>query len=326
MRRRIRSAAFPLHRHSLPQLAVDGALVALAYYLAFQLRFNNGPPRHYEELRSATIWWVFGLSLPVLVLARVYQRRWRYAGQRDYEAVVRAVVLIVLLTVVGIEIFRPTHAYPELAGGRHAKATVAVVLPNGVIVLYALLALAFLVGVRALARMIYERRPLAAFRSSRKGDRTVLIAGAGEGGRMVLREILRNRELGLVPVGFLDDDPAKRRPAHRRRPRARRHRSRPAADPRRRRARRSDHRDPLGAGLDTRADRPRVPPAGHPGADAADRVRAAADPRRARPAGARGARRGRARARARAHGARARRRLPRGPGRARDGRRRLDRL
>jgi FlaA1/EpsC-like NDP-sugar epimerase len=38
----------------------------------------------------------------------------------------------------------------------------------------------------------------------------VLIAGAGEGGRLVLREIVRNRELGLAPVGFLDDDPHKR--------------------------------------------------------------------------------------------------------------------
>ena len=210
MRRRIRSAALPLHRHSLAQLAVDGALVALAYYLAFQLRFNDGPPRHYAELRSATIWWVLAGSLPVLILAGVYQRRWRYAGQRDYEAVVRAVTLVVLLTVVAIEIFRPTHAYPAL-GGSHPNATIAVVLPNGVIFLFWLLALVFLVGVRALARTIYERRPLAAFRSSRKGERTVLIAGAGEGGRMVLREIMRNRELGLVPVGFLDDDPAKHR-------------------------------------------------------------------------------------------------------------------
>jgi FlaA1/EpsC-like NDP-sugar epimerase len=211
MRRRIRSAALPLHRHSLPQLAVDGALVALAYYLAFQLRFNSGPPKHYAELRSATIWWVLAGSLPVLVLSRVYQRRWRYAGQRDYEAVVRAVVLIVLLTVVAIEIFRPTHSYPAQLAGHQGRATVAVVLPNGVVVLYALLALAFLVGVRAIARTIYERRPLAAFRSGRKGERTVLIAGAGEGGRMVVREILRNRELGLVPVGFLDDDPLKHR-------------------------------------------------------------------------------------------------------------------
>ena len=212
MRRRIRSAALPLHRHSLPQLAVDGALVALAFYLAFQLRFNSGPPKHYAELRSATMWWVLGGSLPVLVLSRVYQRRWRYAGQRDYEAVVRAIVLIVLLTVVAIEIFRPTHAYPSVADGRHAaNATVAVVLPNGVIVLYALLALVFLIGMRAIARTLYERRPLAAFRSSRKGERTVLVVGAGEGGRMVVREILRNRELGLIPVGFLDDDPLKHR-------------------------------------------------------------------------------------------------------------------
>ena len=45
MRRRIRSAAFPLHRHSLPQLAIDGVLVALAYYLAFRLRFDKGTPQ-----------------------------------------------------------------------------------------------------------------------------------------------------------------------------------------------------------------------------------------------------------------------------------------
>jgi FlaA1/EpsC-like NDP-sugar epimerase len=203
MRRRIRSAALPLHRHSLPQLAVDGALVALAYYLAFQLRFDSGPPAQYAHLREDTIWWVLVGSLPTLVLARVYQRRWRYAGQRDYEAVVRAVIAIVLLTVVAIEVLRPVYRYPE-------GNTVAVVLPNGVIVLFALLALVFLVGVRALARSLYERRPLALF-SGGKSERTVLIAGAGEGGRMVVREILRNRELGLLPVGFLDDDPLKLR-------------------------------------------------------------------------------------------------------------------
>jgi FlaA1/EpsC-like NDP-sugar epimerase len=204
MRRRIRSAAFPLHRHSLPQLAVDGALVALAYYLAFQLRFNNGPTGHYAQLREATIWWVLGGSLPLLVLSRVYQRRWRYSGQRDYEAVVRAVVLIALLTVVAVEIFRPVHRYAD-------GNAVAVGLPNGVIVLYALLALVFLVGIRAIARTVYDRRPLAGFRSGGNGQRTVLIAGAGDGGRMVVREILRNRELGLLPVGFLDDDPLKLR-------------------------------------------------------------------------------------------------------------------
>ncbi|MGH2865033.1 MAG: nucleoside-diphosphate sugar epimerase/dehydratase, partial [Solirubrobacteraceae bacterium] len=210
MRRRIRSAALPLHRHSLPQLLVDGALVAFAYYLAFQLRFTTRLPSHYSDLRADTIWWVLAGSLPVLVLTRVYQRRWRFAGQRDYEAVALAVVLIVLLTVLGVEVFRPVHRYIVDGASGHAAA-VAVVLPNTVIVLFALLSLVFLVGIRALARSVYERRPLAAFRSPRRNQRAVLIAGAGEGGRLVAREMMRNRELGLVPVGFLDDDPAKAR-------------------------------------------------------------------------------------------------------------------
>jgi FlaA1/EpsC-like NDP-sugar epimerase len=203
MRRRFRSAALPLHRHSVFQLAVDGALVALAYYLAFQLRFNNGPTGYYEVLRERTIWWVLLGSLPVLVFSRVYQRRWRYSGQRDYEAVVRAVVAIVLLTAVAIEVLRPVERVTV-----HGTATIG--LPNGVIVLFALLSLVFLIGARALARAVYERRPLAAFRAGRRGERSVLIAGAGDGGRLVLREIMRNRELGLAPVGFVDDDPLKR--------------------------------------------------------------------------------------------------------------------
>jgi FlaA1/EpsC-like NDP-sugar epimerase len=203
MRRRIRSAGLPLHRHSLAQLAVDGALVALAYYLAFQLRFQHGPTGYYAHLRERTIWWVLVGCMPVLVLSRVYQRRWRYAGQRDYEAVVRAVVALVLFTVVAIVVVRPVER-----ATRHG--TSAIVLPNTVIFLFALLSLVFLVGVRAIARSFYERRPLAAFRGGRKGERTVLIAGAGEGGRMVAREIMRNRELGLAPAGFLDDDASKR--------------------------------------------------------------------------------------------------------------------
>jgi FlaA1/EpsC-like NDP-sugar epimerase len=203
MRRRIRSAALPLHRHSLPQLAVDAVLVALAYYLAFQLRFQHGPTGYYSVLRERTLWWVLAGSLPVLVAARVYQRRWRYAGQRDYEAVVRAVFAIVLLTVLAVVVLRPVERTT-----RHG--TSAILLPNGVIVLFAVLAVVLLVGVRALARSFYERRPLA-FRGGRKGERSVLIVGAGEGGRLVAREIMRNRELGLYPVGYLDDDPAKRR-------------------------------------------------------------------------------------------------------------------
>jgi FlaA1/EpsC-like NDP-sugar epimerase len=205
MRRRISSPALSLHRHSLPRLAIDGALVALAYYLAFELRFDNGSAVHYErydKLFERTVWWVLGGSLILLLLGRVYQRRWRYSGQRDYEAVARAVIAIVLLSVVAIEVVRPVQIH-------HNGATTAVALPNGVIALFFLLSLLLLIGVRVVVRGVYERRPLGGFRPGERSERNVLIVGAGDGGRLVLREILRNRELGLRPVGFADDDPGK---------------------------------------------------------------------------------------------------------------------
>jgi FlaA1/EpsC-like NDP-sugar epimerase len=191
----------------LPQLAVDGVLVALAYYLAFYLRFDAGLPHHYELLMERTIWWVVLGGVLVLVLARVYLRSWSYSGQRDYEAVLRGIVAIMLLTVVGVALSRPVRIpYGPYHHGRPA-GMIAVGLPVGVTALFFLVALVALVGVRVLARAVHERRLPGAFRGVREGERGVLIVGAGDGGRLVLREIVRNRDLGLAPVGFLDDDP-----------------------------------------------------------------------------------------------------------------------
>ncbi|MCL2769028.1 MAG: polysaccharide biosynthesis protein [Solirubrobacterales bacterium] len=202
MRRRIRSAAIPLHRHSLAQLAVDGALVAAAYYLAFQLRFDGGPTGKYELLLERTIWWVAAGSLLVLVACRVYQRRWRYFGQRDYLAVAWGVAASTMLTVVVVAVVRPVqpafHHRTEVVG-----------LPNGVIATFFLLCLVALMGARLVARTLHERRPLEMFRGVGGARRSVMIVGAGDGGRLVLREIMRKRELGLRPVGFIDDDPRK---------------------------------------------------------------------------------------------------------------------
>jgi FlaA1/EpsC-like NDP-sugar epimerase len=203
MRRRFRSATFvPFHRHVLPQIAVDGLLVALAYYLAFHLRFDQGLTHRYELLLVRTIWWVVAGGVLVLVLSRVYLRSWSYAGQRDYWAIVRGVAAITLLTVVGVAVLRPVQIPHD--------GTIALGLPNGVIAMFFLLMMALVVGVRVVARALNERRLPGVFRGVREGERGVLIVGAGDGGRLVVREIVRNRELGLAPVGFLDDDPRKR--------------------------------------------------------------------------------------------------------------------
>ena len=196
MRRRIRSAAFPLHRHSLPQLAVDGVLVALAYYLAFQLRFDNGPHAATTlQLRDRTIWWVLGGSLlgaragARLPAPLALRRPARLRGARARRSWRSS-----LLTRR-----RASRCCARCSATTAHGTHVAIGLPNGVIVLF--FAARAGVPVRRARRSraaLYERRPLAAFRGvGARASARVLIAGAGEGGRLVLREIMRNRELGL---------------------------------------------------------------------------------------------------------------------------------
>jgi FlaA1/EpsC-like NDP-sugar epimerase len=203
MRRRIRSAAFPVHRHSVPQLLVDGILVALAYYLAFRLRFEDGltgPNDRYGDLLTHTIYWVVPVALVTLALFGQYQRLWTFVGQRDYEAVVKGLVLATLVIVGAIAFLHPVTTTA-------AFQSTGVNLPGSVIALFFLLALALLIGARFLVHLVVEGR-VRSFRAA-KGARDALIVGGGDGGRLVVRELIRNPQLRLRPVGFVDDDPRK---------------------------------------------------------------------------------------------------------------------
>jgi FlaA1/EpsC-like NDP-sugar epimerase len=205
MRRRIRSAAFPVHRHSLPQLLVDGLLVALAYFLAFRLRFTEALPASYakyEHLLTSTIWWVVPVALGVLAAFGLYQRLWTYIGQRDYEGVVKGVIVATLVIVGAITLLHPV----QISSGDAGQST-AVRPPSSVIALFFLMMLAFLVGARFLVHLVTEGR-VRSFRVA-KGARDVLVIGGGDGGRLVVRELARNPALRLRPVGFVDDDPRK---------------------------------------------------------------------------------------------------------------------
>jgi FlaA1/EpsC-like NDP-sugar epimerase len=209
MRQRMRSAALPVHRHSLPQLLVDGLLVALAYFLAFRLRFDNAVPPHYEELFEATIPWVVPLTLVILAAFGQYQRLWTFVGQRDYEAVLKAVILTTLVVVGAVALLHPVQTPPQIVV-RHNLVRIessAITLPGSVIALFFLLALAVLIGARFLVHLVVEGR-VRNFRVA-KGARDVLIVGGGDGGRLVVRELIRNPQLALRPVGFVDDDPRK---------------------------------------------------------------------------------------------------------------------
>jgi len=202
MRQRLRSAALRLHRHSVPQLGIDAALVALAYLLAFRLRFDGGIPDVYADLLAATLPYVVAASLLIFTLFGLYEKWWRYVGQRDYLGILQAVVVATLFVPAFNAL---TH--PVIVGSGRGDVTLSV--PTGVLAFFFLLTLVFIGGSRFIARTVYER-PLSGFKP-RANARRVLIVGAGDGGRLVLREILRNPDLGLDPIGFVDDDPTKHR-------------------------------------------------------------------------------------------------------------------
>jgi FlaA1/EpsC-like NDP-sugar epimerase len=140
------------------------------------------------------------VSLVALAAFGLYERLWTFVGQRDYEAVVKSVVVSTLIVVGAIALLHPVQTSSR---GLSSPVT----LPASVIALFFLLMLVLLLGARFLVHLIVEGR-VRSF-SLQKGARDVLIVGGGDGGRLVVRELARNPQLRMRPVGFIDDDPRK---------------------------------------------------------------------------------------------------------------------
>ncbi len=200
MRRRISSAAFPVNRHALPQVALDAGLVALAYFLAYRLRFDDGIPERYEDLFARTITFTICGSVFLFALFGLYRHWMRYSSQREYLLIGQSVAASVIALVAYVAAFQPKQILSP-------EGYVSLTVPTSVLVLFGLLLLVFMGAVRYATHLAYER-PLRGWRAPRNA-RSVLIVGAGDGGRLLLREILRNPDLGFRPVGFVDDDPRK---------------------------------------------------------------------------------------------------------------------
>jgi FlaA1/EpsC-like NDP-sugar epimerase len=79
-------------------------------------------------------------------------------------------------------------------------------LPRSIAAYDLLLLLALVAGSRLLARTLLERPKSGLVAHGRE----VLVAGAGNAGQLLVREVQRNRALGYTPIGFIDDDPRKR--------------------------------------------------------------------------------------------------------------------
>ncbi len=80
-------------------------------------------------------------------------------------------------------------------------------VPSGVWFIDLLLCLAFVTGVRLLARTLIERpRPGQVVARGKEA----IVVGAGDAAQLVVKEMLRNPALGYTPIGLVDDDPRKK--------------------------------------------------------------------------------------------------------------------
>ncbi|HUB99386.1 MAG TPA: nucleoside-diphosphate sugar epimerase/dehydratase [Solirubrobacterales bacterium] len=183
----------PVYRNRVLQVLADAALLALAYFLAFQLRFLDDPhgwPHRYEVLFAQSVGFVVVGKLIVFAAFGLYQKWWRYVSGRDFMLIFRAVVVSSAILVVFFAVAKPF----------------AHTLPRSVEVTDFVLTLILIAGARLAVRLIVERPS----RDARMPKHEVLVIGAGSGGQMVVRELQLNPNLGSTAIGFVDDDPRKR--------------------------------------------------------------------------------------------------------------------
>jgi FlaA1/EpsC-like NDP-sugar epimerase len=184
----------PVYKRRAQQFAADAVLAAMAFGLAFVLRFLDVPigiPHRYLTMLAGSIAFVAIGKAIVFEVLGLHRKWWRYFQLPDMWPVVRASVVASGILVAVFTLAKP-YAYN---------------LPRSVVVFDLLLTILLVGGARLFRRTLAER-PNRATRHAR--TRGVLVVGAGSGGQMVVRELRLNPDLGVKAIGFVDDDPRKR--------------------------------------------------------------------------------------------------------------------
>ena len=177
----------------------DALLAVWAFILAYGIRFESGlipvtkgypPIEQYINVAP----FVAVLTPIAFQLQGIYRLRRGRSRVDDFFAVLIGSILAVVLGVVSTLYIQAYYVSEE------AKARGAYEVSQLVWVLFLGLNVAFTYASREGVRELLERRWRAGI-----GLKRVLIAGAGDLGRMVADRILQHRELGYQVVGFVDD-------------------------------------------------------------------------------------------------------------------------
>jgi UDP-GlcNAc:undecaprenyl-phosphate/decaprenyl-phosphate GlcNAc-1-phosphate transferase len=177
------------YKRRIFEVLLDVVLIVLAYWSAYAIKFG--------AFSGSQAWNLFLRTVPVLVFVKmatflaigVYRGLWRYTGLDDLIVFVKAVVLSSVISVLVLLFAFRFEGFSRAA-----------------FVLDGILMLLFLGGSRMAFRLFRQLLPNSKVAEGRR----VFIYGAGDGGELLLRELQNNRELRYTPVGFLDDDPAKK--------------------------------------------------------------------------------------------------------------------
>jgi FlaA1/EpsC-like NDP-sugar epimerase len=162
------------------------ALVATAYYFAFLLRLDGGLEGRYQQQFWQTLPLLVSVRAVLFYRFRLFEGLWRYTSLWDLRTIVVATAVGSAILAGLVEWIVRLESYPR-----------------SVFILDMLLEIFLLGGVRLVGRMYREL-------GARTISRRILIFGAGDVGAMIAREMQRERQLGIQPVGFIDDDESKR--------------------------------------------------------------------------------------------------------------------
>src|SRR3989449_5283708 len=161
-------------------------LVALAYWLAFALRFEFRLSNDEWSQWSRTLPFVLVVRLLVFQWFHLYVGLWRYVSMRDIVVILKAGTLSSAILSVGI------------------LSVYGLDFPLSVLMIDWLLCLALVGGVRLTLRVVRESQ----LRGRNWEGRRALIVGAGDAGEILLRELGRSSVLEYDILGFVDDEPA----------------------------------------------------------------------------------------------------------------------
>ncbi len=169
------------------EIAMDITLLIISSYSSLLLRFESAIPETFFKHFLKTLPLLIIIKLSTFYVFGVYRGIWRYYGINDFIKLTQAIVTgsVIYITIIAL-IYR-------LEG-----------FSRSALIIDLLLTIILLNGARLSFRIIDRL-----LRQQKTSGKRVLIYGAGDGGELILREIFNNKELGLSPVGFIDDDVTK---------------------------------------------------------------------------------------------------------------------